>query len=1070
MKAYHHASAQVWSASLIALAAGLALPQAAQAQAAPVAAQQGTPQADTAPGTLAPEKGATATNAVPEATNPTTNPDDIVVTGVRASLERSISIKRNSTGIVDAISAEDIGKFPDTNLAESLQRITGVSIDRVNGQGAQVTVRGFGPSFNLVTLNGRTLASSYVQTVGGDESADGAVGVTRSFDFSNLASEGVKTLEVYKTGRAAVPSGGIGATINVVTRRPLDSRTSGFNGSLGGKLNYDTSASDCVDCGSVVTPEVTGLASWSNPDQTFGISLFGSYQQRHFSTVSATSNAWNIKTLSEFLDPGNGFVNAATKINNKPADPKQLVSVPNDSRYHFSDNKYERLNGQAIVQFKPTDSLTITADALYARTLQSEQRSDESNWFNRPFDVVTFDSNKAVATTTYLHETIAGVKDTGFEQQARAQKNQLEDYGLNAKWDIAPNLTLSIDGHYGKSSVLPNNPNGTSSTLVGLGATVISAHSVDYSGLIPVQDIVVNDSTLPGGNHNGILDVNDVGSSIARTYSTSQKQKVKELRADLGWDLGGGSRFDFGGLYRDSDTNQQLVSTQQTLGNWSVDFPGDVQKLAPGVLQQFCLLCKFSSYDPKASGANLIAFRGDTLKLYNALSPAYAKTGNAISITANQNNSVKETIYAGYAQVTWKGDIAGHEASLVAGGRYEHTKDVATSLQAVPTQIAWVADNDFTITVGSTPQPLVAIGSYDNILPSFDFQVELKRNLIGRFSASRTIARPNYDNLFSSTSVFAPGRPTAIGGVATANTGNTNLAPLISDNIDLSFEYYFKPDSYVSAGFFDKRVHNFIGTGLSNGSLFGLRDPSSGAAGTTSGAAKAALSALGADISDVNLFTYSALLQRDGAAAAVSQFNAHYSAVTKTVDQAFVNQILSAVDINGTAADPLYNFTISRPINNKDAEIYGFEIAGQYFFGRTGIGVSASFTYVKGDVGFNNGGDPNIDQFALTGLSNTANATLIYDKNGISARLSYNWRDKFLSSLNRDSYKNPVYTKPFGQLDMNISYDLNKKIALSLEAINLTNSSLRTYGRSENNVWFAQELQRRFLFGARYRF
>ncbi|MGY2734033.1 outer membrane receptor for Fe3+-dicitrate [Sphingomonas sp. UYP23] len=147
MKANQHASAYVWSASLIALAAGLALPHAAQAQTAPVPAQQGTPQADTAPGAPGLEKGATATNAVPD----TTSADDIVVTGVRASLERSIAIKRNSTGIVDAISAEDIGKFPDTNLAESLQRITGVSIDRVNGQGAQVTVRGFGPSFNLVT-------------------------------------------------------------------------------------------------------------------------------------------------------------------------------------------------------------------------------------------------------------------------------------------------------------------------------------------------------------------------------------------------------------------------------------------------------------------------------------------------------------------------------------------------------------------------------------------------------------------------------------------------------------------------------------------------------------------------------------------------------------------------------------------------------------------------------------------------------------------------------------------------------------------------------------------------------
>jgi TonB-dependent receptor len=1064
MKSRNHASALVWSASIVAIATGLILPQIASAQDSSVSAQQGTPQADTAAATPAPEKGATATNGVPD----TAAADDIVVTGVRASLERSIAIKRNSTGIVDAISAEDIGKFPDTNLAESLQRITGVSIDRVNGQGAQVTVRGFGPSFNLVTLNGRTLASSYAQTVGGDESADGTVGVTRSFDFSNLASEGVKTLEVYKTGRAAVPSGGIGATINVVTRRPLDARDSGFNGSVGAKLNYDTSASDCVDCGSVVTPEFTGLASWSNPDQTFGVSLFGSYQERHFSTVSATSNDWNIRTLADFLNPANGFVNATTKINNAPTDPNHLVSVPNDSRYHFSDDKYQRLNGQAIVQFKPTDSLTVTADALYARTKQEEQRSDESNWFNRPFDVVTFDNNPNVATTTYLHETIAGVKDEDFEQQSRAQKNQLEDYGLNLKWDVADNFTVAIDGHYGKSSVLPNNPDGTSSTLVATGANVITSHSVDYSGPIPVQDIVFSDASK--GNGNGTFDVADVGSTIGRTYTTSQRQKVKEGRIDFGWDLGGGSRFDFGGLYRDTNTNQQLVSTQQTLGNWSVDHPGDINQIAPGVLQPFCLLCKFSAYDPKATGVNLDAFRGNAVTLYKALSSYYAGTGNAVGITANQNNTVKETIYAGYAQVTWKGELAGHNASLVAGARYEHTKEEAISLQAIPTSISWVADNDFTVHVGSQPQTLTGRGSYDNILPSFDFQVELKQNLIGRFSASRTIARPNYDNLFASYSVAAPPRPTAIGGVATANTGNPNLAPLISDNLDVSFEYYFRPDTYFSVGFFDKRVHNFIGTGQSSSPLFGLRDPSSGAAGTISGQAKAALTGLGADISDVNLFTYSALLLRDGAASAATQFQQHYSPTTKSVDQAFINTVLSAVDLDGTSQDPLYNFSVSRPINNKDAEIYGFEIAGQYFLGQTGFGVSGSFTYVKGNIGFNNAGSPDLDQFALTGLSNTANATLIYDKHGISARLSYNWRDSFLTSLNRDSYRNPVYTKPYGQLDANISYDLNPHVALSIEGINLTNSSLRTYGRSETNLWFAQELKRRFLFGARYKF
>ena len=95
---------------------------------------------------------------------------------------------------------------------------------------------------------------------------------------------------------------------------------------------------------------------------------------------------------------------------------------------------------------------------------------------------------------------------------------------------------------------------------------------------------------------------------------------------------------------------------------------------------------------------------------------------------------------------------------------------------------------------------------------------------------------------------------------------------------------------------------------------------------------------------------------------------------------------------------------------------------------------------------------------------------MIYDKNGVSARLSYNWRDSFLSALNRDTFHNPVYTRPFGQVDMNISYDVSKAIALSIEGINLANESLRTYGRDTSNVWYAQELKRRFLFGARYRF
>src|SRR6185503_123246 len=139
----------------------------------------------------------------------------IIVTGIRASLQRSSDIRRDGQGIVDAIVAEDIGKFPDSNLAESLQRIPGVSINRVNGEGSQVTARGFGPQFNLVTLNGRQMPASSLGTIGGDQNVDFGRATSRSFDFSNLASEGVSQLEVYKTGRAAVPTGGIGASINI---------------------------------------------------------------------------------------------------------------------------------------------------------------------------------------------------------------------------------------------------------------------------------------------------------------------------------------------------------------------------------------------------------------------------------------------------------------------------------------------------------------------------------------------------------------------------------------------------------------------------------------------------------------------------------------------------------------------------------------------------------------------------------------------------------------------------------------------------------------------------------------
>ncbi|WP_300419154.1 TonB-dependent receptor plug domain-containing protein, partial [uncultured Pseudoalteromonas sp.] len=182
----------------------------------------------------------------------------IQVSGIRGSLVKSMDIKRQSAGVVDAITSEDIGKFPDTNLAESLQRITGVSIDRSNGEGSKITVRGFGPEFNLVTLNNRQMP-----TTGG-----------RSFDFGDIATESVSGVEVYKTARSDIPSGGIGATVNITTAKPLSNP--GLHASIGAKAVHDTSN----ETGDDVTPELSGIYSNTFNDDKFGILISGSVQER----------------------------------------------------------------------------------------------------------------------------------------------------------------------------------------------------------------------------------------------------------------------------------------------------------------------------------------------------------------------------------------------------------------------------------------------------------------------------------------------------------------------------------------------------------------------------------------------------------------------------------------------------------------------------------------------------------------------------------------------------------------------------------------------------------------------
>ena len=199
----------------------------------------------------------------------------VVVSGIRASLSSSLNTKRQQDGVVDAVSAEDAGKFPDTNIAESLQRVTGVQIQRNGGEGRYISVRGLGPEFNNVLVNGRTMTSD----TGG-----------REFSFDLLSSDLISKALVYKTSQPFLPEGGIGSTVDIQTARPLSGKV-GHSSVVNASSAWDSNSKK-------YTPNASGMYSFANEDRTFGVTGSLSYTDRASKQNKAINDAWNYRDVS----------------------------------------------------------------------------------------------------------------------------------------------------------------------------------------------------------------------------------------------------------------------------------------------------------------------------------------------------------------------------------------------------------------------------------------------------------------------------------------------------------------------------------------------------------------------------------------------------------------------------------------------------------------------------------------------------------------------------------------------------------------------------------------------------
>jgi len=333
-----------------------------------------------------------------------------------------------------------------------------------------------------------------------------------------------------------------------------------------------------------------------------------------------------------------------------------------------------------------------------------------------------------------------------------------------------------------------------------------------------------------------------------------------------------------------------------------------------------------------------------------------------------------------------------------------------------------------------------------------DFNIELQDDLIARFSFSKTIARPSYQSLSPAATVTnGPPLPTLVDptGTGRATSGNPNLVPLESTNFDLSLEWYFDDASYVSAGYFKKDVDNFVGTGPIVQNFYGLRDPS---AGPRAQQAVADLNALNVSVNATTLFSM----------MAANQLGVAYDSMT-------ANEFEAAVDIVPSSDDPLMQFLSQAPVNNKSAIIDGWELAVQHFFGDSGFGIQANYTIVDGDIGFDLAADPTVTQFALVGLSDTANLVAMYEKDEWHGRISYNWRDRFLNNASIFASE-PEFVEEYAQIDLSMGYQYNDNLSFSFEAINLTEENRRTHGRTEAQLWRLEQFGARYSIGARYTF
>lgn len=914
--------------------------------------------------------------------------EEVVVTGVRAALISAMATKRDASGVVDAINAEDIGKFPDTNLAESLQRVPGVSIDREGGEGKFVTVRGFGAGFNVTTLNGRQLTSE---------------DTNRAFEFDTLGADMISGLVINKSGSALSVSGGIGATIDIKTARPFDV---GDKISGGLKLGYET-------LGKENAPEASLLVSHKFADDAFGVLFAYNHFERDSEVNRVTNNNWTRVLAAEAYAP------SAIKSN---ANADGYLYQPQNHFIQLQRDRRTRDNANLVLQFAPSDDLTITADALYSDYELLRDQNMLVNWFgSRPGwrDIVADENGTITHFIADKREGEGAVQSTEFNAIRENRKSDTLQTGLNAKYELSDNFSVIADVYRSESNY--KDPNGFGNAQVTMGyrnrltwdmsGNFIPAISGFESGTgtVGFQPDATGAITIPNKDY---LDPTNLRPGYTSRNGRVVKDTIDQFKLEGVYDSQESSglvksTFGFSASSREKARESYTTSRDLTAAEkatQSAKFP-DYQGNS-----LFCMFCGGEFYWTKITPPKITVldagsnFLGNVSKTgpiqtkwlqfdYDEFRSVYEGAVGVPFTTVkipSDTFAVTEDISALYTQLEFAGDLSGHNYYFVTGLRYEQTDlDIDGNLASLQSITKEGAEALYQQLSNVTPTTLKS--SYDEFLPNVNFKIDLTDDLVARAAYSKTITRPAIDSL----------RPNLTfgnlkqGGPYPVSAGNPDLIPLESENIDLSVEWYYGEGSYASAGLFYKQVNNFIVDATS-----------------------------GQQINDAT-----------GKPA---------------VDPS-----------NGKAI----TFQVTKPSNVETANVDGFEFAVQHMFGESGFGAVVNGTIVNTNAEYD---VKKFDSaFALTGLSDSYNVVGFYENDLFQVRLAYNWRDEFLRSV---ADAEPSFAKAYGQFDLSASYNLTENITITLDGINITDEATQWRARYSNQFQLAETSGPRYSLGVRATF